>query len=98
MGTLEEACCAWCWDSDCQDMGPPVLPNHKNPPLLSGRSGRPTFFTAVFNTFTPAIKEAWIHSLQMAKLGLGILGLWDVEAGLPARNCGPFFLVFFVLW
>ncbi|XP_016047280.1 rho guanine nucleotide exchange factor 10 isoform X3 [Erinaceus europaeus] len=39
-------------------------------PGKQDKSGRPTFFTAVFNTFTPAIKEAWIHSLQMAKLGL----------------------------
>lgn len=39
--------------------------------LFSGRSGRPTFFTAVFNTFTPAIKESWVSSLQMAKLALG---------------------------
>ncbi|KAM6150008.1 rho guanine nucleotide exchange factor 10 isoform 2-T2 [Erethizon dorsatum] len=34
------------------------------------KSGRPTFFTAVFNTFTPAIKEAWTNHLQMAKLAL----------------------------
>ncbi|XP_037584652.1 rho guanine nucleotide exchange factor 10 isoform X3 [Cebus imitator] len=34
------------------------------------KSGRPTFFTAVFNTFTPAIKESWVNSLQMAKLAL----------------------------
>lgn len=39
--------------------------------LLPGRSGRPTFFTAVFNTFTAAIKESWINNLQMAKLALG---------------------------
>ncbi|TRZ01887.1 hypothetical protein DNTS_014852 [Danionella cerebrum] len=32
--------------------------------------GRPTFFTAVFNTFSPSIKQAWISSLQMAKLAL----------------------------
>ncbi|ELV13214.1 Rho guanine nucleotide exchange factor 10 [Tupaia chinensis] len=37
---------------------------------VSSRSGRPTFFTAVFNTFTPAIKESWINNLQMAKLAL----------------------------
>lgn len=43
----------------------------KGMPLFSGRSGRPTFFTAVFNTFTPAIKESWVSSLQMAKLALG---------------------------
>lgn len=39
-----------------------------------GRSGRPTFFTAVFSTFTPAIKESWISTLQMAKLALGKTG------------------------
>lgn len=39
--------------------------------FLSCRSGRPTFFTAVFNTFTPAIKQSWINNLQMAKLALG---------------------------
>uniref|UniRef100_A0A8B9RGL5 Rho guanine nucleotide exchange factor 10 n=1 Tax=Astyanax mexicanus TaxID=7994 RepID=A0A8B9RGL5_ASTMX len=33
-------------------------------------SGRPTFFTAVFNTFSPSIKQAWISNLQMAKLAL----------------------------
>ena len=43
----------------------------KGAPLFSGRSGRPTFFTAVFNTLTPAIKESWVSSLQMAKLTLG---------------------------
>nr|XP_019593137.1 PREDICTED: rho guanine nucleotide exchange factor 10 isoform X2 [Rhinolophus sinicus] len=34
------------------------------------RSGRPAFFTAVFSTFTPAVKESWISSLKMAKLAL----------------------------
>uniref|UniRef100_A0A8C1FAI8 Rho guanine nucleotide exchange factor 10 n=1 Tax=Cyprinus carpio carpio TaxID=630221 RepID=A0A8C1FAI8_CYPCA len=34
------------------------------------RYGRPTFFTAVFNTFSPSIKQAWISNLQMAKLAL----------------------------
>ncbi|CAI9618542.1 unnamed protein product [Staurois parvus] len=37
------------------------------------KSGRPTFFTAVFNTFTPAAKQSWINNLQMAKLALGKL-------------------------
>uniref|UniRef100_A0A9J8AT34 Rho guanine nucleotide exchange factor 10 n=1 Tax=Cyprinus carpio carpio TaxID=630221 RepID=A0A9J8AT34_CYPCA len=32
--------------------------------------GRPTFFTAVFNTFSPSIKQAWISKMQMAKLAL----------------------------
>ncbi|XP_063772743.1 rho guanine nucleotide exchange factor 10 isoform X2 [Pseudophryne corroboree] len=35
------------------------------------KSGRMTFFTAVFNTFTPAAKQSWISNLQMAKLALG---------------------------
>uniref|UniRef100_H0XBF2 Rho guanine nucleotide exchange factor 10 n=2 Tax=Otolemur garnettii TaxID=30611 RepID=H0XBF2_OTOGA len=39
-------------------------------PGKQDKSGRPTFFTAVFNTFTPAIKESWTSSLQMAKLAL----------------------------
>ncbi|XP_034376173.1 rho guanine nucleotide exchange factor 10 isoform X2 [Arvicanthis niloticus] len=39
-------------------------------PGKQDKSGRPTFFTAVFNTFTPAIKESWVSSLQMAKLAL----------------------------
>ncbi len=34
------------------------------------RYGRPTFFTAVFNTFSPSIKQAWISNMQMAKLAL----------------------------
>ncbi|KAJ8371943.1 hypothetical protein AAFF_G00298550 [Aldrovandia affinis] len=34
------------------------------------KSGRPTHFSAVFNTFTPAIKQSWISNLQMAKLAL----------------------------
>uniref|UniRef100_A0A8C4LM83 Rho guanine nucleotide exchange factor 10 n=1 Tax=Equus asinus asinus TaxID=83772 RepID=A0A8C4LM83_EQUAS len=40
-------------------------------PGKQDKSGRPTFFTAVFNTFTPAIKESWVNNLQMAKLALG---------------------------
>ncbi|XP_053453688.1 rho guanine nucleotide exchange factor 10 isoform X2 [Nycticebus coucang] len=39
-------------------------------PGKQDKSGRPTFFTAVFSTFTPAIKESWTNSLQMAKLAL----------------------------
>ncbi|XP_060709039.1 rho guanine nucleotide exchange factor 10 [Hemiscyllium ocellatum] len=35
------------------------------------KSGRPSFFTAVFNTFTPTSKLSWMSSLQMAKLALG---------------------------
>ncbi|NXN97525.1 ARHGA factor, partial [Rhinopomastus cyanomelas] len=34
------------------------------------KSGRATFFTALFNTFTPAIKQSWKKDLQMAKLAL----------------------------
>uniref|UniRef100_A0A8C9JQ93 Rho guanine nucleotide exchange factor 10 n=1 Tax=Panthera tigris altaica TaxID=74533 RepID=A0A8C9JQ93_PANTA len=39
-------------------------------PGKQDKSGRPTFFTAVFNTFTPAIKESWTNNLKMAKLAL----------------------------
>ncbi|KAG8517566.1 Rho guanine nucleotide exchange factor 10, partial [Galemys pyrenaicus] len=39
-------------------------------PGKQDRSGRPTFFTAVFSTSTPAAKESWVHDLRMAKLGL----------------------------
>ncbi|XP_045437613.1 rho guanine nucleotide exchange factor 10 isoform X3 [Pipistrellus kuhlii] len=39
-------------------------------PGKQDRSGRPTFFTAVFSTFSPACKESWLSSLQMAKLAL----------------------------
>uniref|UniRef100_A0A8C5MSU0 Rho guanine nucleotide exchange factor 10 n=1 Tax=Leptobrachium leishanense TaxID=445787 RepID=A0A8C5MSU0_9ANUR len=40
-------------------------------PGKQDKSGRPTFFTAVFNTFTPASKQSWINNIQMAKLALG---------------------------
>ncbi|XP_078069713.1 rho guanine nucleotide exchange factor 10 [Mustelus asterias] len=48
-----------------------VHKNYEN--LNSSRtvSGRPSFFTAVFNTFTPTNKLSWMSSLQMAKLALG---------------------------
>uniref|UniRef100_F6VLV6 Rho guanine nucleotide exchange factor 10 n=1 Tax=Ornithorhynchus anatinus TaxID=9258 RepID=F6VLV6_ORNAN len=39
-------------------------------PGKQDKSGRPTFFPAVFNTFTHAIKQSWINTLQMAKLAL----------------------------
>ncbi|XP_060789304.1 rho guanine nucleotide exchange factor 10 isoform X3 [Neoarius graeffei] len=39
-------------------------------PGKQDKSGRPTLFTAVFNTMTPSIKQAWISKLQMAKLAL----------------------------
>ncbi|XP_072546143.1 rho guanine nucleotide exchange factor 10 isoform X2 [Salminus brasiliensis] len=39
-------------------------------PGKQDKSGRPTFFTAVFNTFSPSIKQAWNSNLQMAKLAL----------------------------
>uniref|UniRef100_A0A8C2Z9W0 Rho guanine nucleotide exchange factor 10 n=1 Tax=Cyclopterus lumpus TaxID=8103 RepID=A0A8C2Z9W0_CYCLU len=35
------------------------------------KSGKPTYFSAVFNTLSPAIKQSWISNLQMAKLSLG---------------------------
>ncbi|XP_074548337.1 rho guanine nucleotide exchange factor 10 isoform X2 [Halichoeres trimaculatus] len=34
------------------------------------KSGKPTYFSAVFNTLSPAIKQSWISNLQMAKLAL----------------------------
>lgn len=37
----------------------------------TGRLGKPTYFSAVFNTLSPAIKQSWISNLQMAKLALG---------------------------
>ncbi|XP_053142146.1 rho guanine nucleotide exchange factor 10 isoform X3 [Hemicordylus capensis] len=52
------------------------------PGKQDNRSGRPTFFTAVFNTFTPAIKQSWINKLQMAKLALAeenLLGWFCVD-------------------
>uniref|UniRef100_A0A6Q2Z6Y0 Rho guanine nucleotide exchange factor 10 n=1 Tax=Esox lucius TaxID=8010 RepID=A0A6Q2Z6Y0_ESOLU len=39
-------------------------------PGKQDKSNRPTYFTAVFNTFSPAIKQSWISNLQMAKLAL----------------------------
>ncbi|XP_043366283.1 rho guanine nucleotide exchange factor 10 isoform X3 [Dermochelys coriacea] len=51
-------------------------------PGKQDKSGRPTFFTAVFNTFTPAIKQSWITNLQIAKLALAeenLLGWFCVE-------------------
>uniref|UniRef100_A0A674HQC3 Rho guanine nucleotide exchange factor 10 n=1 Tax=Taeniopygia guttata TaxID=59729 RepID=A0A674HQC3_TAEGU len=51
-------------------------------PGKQDKSGRPTFFTAVFNTFTPAIKQSWINNLQMAKLALAednLLGWFCIE-------------------
>ncbi|XP_065822603.1 rho guanine nucleotide exchange factor 10 isoform X2 [Labrus bergylta] len=34
------------------------------------KSGKPTYFSAVFNTLSPAVKQSWISNLQMAKLAL----------------------------
>uniref|UniRef100_A0A803TDL0 Rho guanine nucleotide exchange factor 10 n=1 Tax=Anolis carolinensis TaxID=28377 RepID=A0A803TDL0_ANOCA len=51
-------------------------------PGKQDKSGRPTFFTAVFNTFTPAIKQSWIKNLQMAKLALAeenLLGWFCID-------------------
>lgn len=39
--------------------------------LCNNRTGRPTYFSAVFNTHSPAVKQSWISNLQMAKLALG---------------------------
>ncbi|KAG8444945.1 hypothetical protein GDO86_009923 [Hymenochirus boettgeri] len=40
-------------------------------PGKQDKSARSTFFTAVFNTFSPAAKQSWLNNLQMAKLALG---------------------------
>uniref|UniRef100_A0A3Q3LWA6 Rho guanine nucleotide exchange factor (GEF) 10 n=1 Tax=Mastacembelus armatus TaxID=205130 RepID=A0A3Q3LWA6_9TELE len=40
-------------------------------PGKQDKSGKPTYFSAVFNTLSPAIKQSWISNLQMAKLALG---------------------------
>ncbi|XP_029349494.1 rho guanine nucleotide exchange factor 10 isoform X3 [Echeneis naucrates] len=40
------------------------------PGKQDNRSGKPTYFSAVFNTLSPAIKQSWISNLQMAKLAL----------------------------
>ncbi|KAM4724485.1 rho guanine nucleotide exchange factor 10 isoform 2-T2 [Anableps anableps] len=34
------------------------------------KAGKLTYFSAVFNTLSPAIKQSWISNLQMAKLAL----------------------------
>ncbi|XP_024132452.1 rho guanine nucleotide exchange factor 10 isoform X2 [Oryzias melastigma] len=39
-------------------------------PGKQDKTGKPTFFSAVFNTHSPAIKQSWISNLQMAKLAL----------------------------
>nr|XP_057946844.1 rho guanine nucleotide exchange factor 10 isoform X1 [Doryrhamphus excisus] len=40
------------------------------PGKQDNRSGKPTYFSAVFNTINPANKQSWISNLQMAKLAL----------------------------
>uniref|UniRef100_A0A672IDR3 DH domain-containing protein n=1 Tax=Salarias fasciatus TaxID=181472 RepID=A0A672IDR3_SALFA len=40
-------------------------------PGKQDKTGKPTYFSAVFNTLSPAIKQSWITNLQMAKLALG---------------------------
>ncbi|KAM3594957.1 uncharacterized protein V6R79_015932 [Siganus canaliculatus] len=39
-------------------------------PGKQDKLGKPTYFSAVFNTLSPAIKQSWISNLQMAKLAL----------------------------
>ncbi|KAK7905032.1 hypothetical protein WMY93_017639 [Mugilogobius chulae] len=39
-------------------------------PGKQDKSGKATYFSAVFNTLSPAIKQSWISNLQMAKLAL----------------------------
>uniref|UniRef100_A0A665W4T8 Rho guanine nucleotide exchange factor 10 n=1 Tax=Echeneis naucrates TaxID=173247 RepID=A0A665W4T8_ECHNA len=45
------------------------LPGKQDKSSVTG-SGKPTYFSAVFNTLSPAIKQSWISNLQMAKLAL----------------------------
>lgn len=39
-------------------------------PGKQDKSGKATYFSAVFNTLNPVIKQSWISNLQMAKLAL----------------------------
>ncbi|XP_028293426.1 rho guanine nucleotide exchange factor 10 isoform X3 [Gouania willdenowi] len=39
-------------------------------PGKQDKTGKPSHFSAVFNTLSPAIKQSWISNLQMAKLAL----------------------------
>uniref|UniRef100_A0A3P9QF42 Rho guanine nucleotide exchange factor 10 n=1 Tax=Poecilia reticulata TaxID=8081 RepID=A0A3P9QF42_POERE len=39
-------------------------------PGKNDKAGKLTYFSAVFNTLSPAIKQSWISNLQMAKLAL----------------------------
>ncbi|XP_047467973.1 rho guanine nucleotide exchange factor 10 isoform X2 [Mugil cephalus] len=39
-------------------------------PGKQDKAGKPTYFSAVFNTLSPAVKQSWISNLQMAKLAL----------------------------
>uniref|UniRef100_H2MS55 Rho guanine nucleotide exchange factor 10 n=1 Tax=Oryzias latipes TaxID=8090 RepID=H2MS55_ORYLA len=55
-------------------------------PGKQDKTGRPTYFSAVFNTHSPAIKQSWISNLQMAKLALG-----TVHMGLCFPYWGWFF-------
>lgn len=59
---------------------------------LHCRSGKPTYFSAVFNTLSPAIKQSWISNLQMAKLALGTVHCLAVHL-----HCLSFPLFFFHL-
>uniref|UniRef100_A0A6Q2Y9G7 DH domain-containing protein n=1 Tax=Esox lucius TaxID=8010 RepID=A0A6Q2Y9G7_ESOLU len=57
-------------------------------PGKQDKSNRPTYFTAVFNTFSPAIKQSWISNLQMAKLALGMSGLASASQTLSCVCVG----------
>uniref|UniRef100_A0A674N222 Rho guanine nucleotide exchange factor 10 n=1 Tax=Takifugu rubripes TaxID=31033 RepID=A0A674N222_TAKRU len=56
-------------------------------PGKQDKSGKPTYFSAVFNTHSPAIKQSWISNLQMAKLALGTLGRG--KSGPLCLGCCP---------
>ena len=54
------------------------------------RAGKPTYFSAVFNTLSPAIKQSWISNLQMAKLALGTVycpSVYFHTYHLPISSC-----------
>uniref|UniRef100_A0A8C2JWJ2 Rho guanine nucleotide exchange factor (GEF) 10 n=1 Tax=Cyprinus carpio TaxID=7962 RepID=A0A8C2JWJ2_CYPCA len=56
-------------------------------PGKQDKYGRPTFFTAVFNTFSPSIKQAWISNLQMAKLALRMCHILKSSLSFQVASC-----------
>uniref|UniRef100_A0A8C4E6R5 Rho guanine nucleotide exchange factor (GEF) 10 n=1 Tax=Dicentrarchus labrax TaxID=13489 RepID=A0A8C4E6R5_DICLA len=56
-------------------------------PGKQDKSGKPTYFSAVFNTLSPAIKQSWISNLQMAKLALVVQLLFFPFIVIPKTKC-----------